>query len=81
MGFFKYDFETSKGRINISEQGWVYLALTLPLTMITLGLSYAWMQWTAKKQQNVPVYSAAAKALMQAGNNPKPEGGTGGSTA
>jgi hypothetical protein len=75
MGFFHYDFEGSKGRISISEQGWIYLALMLPLTAITLGLSYAWMRWTAKKQQNVPVYSAAAQALVQAGDGPKPEKG------
>jgi len=78
MGFFKYDFENSKGRISISEQGWVFFALAVPLTVLTLGLSYTWMWWTAKKQQNVPVYSAAAKALAQADDSSKPgEVGTG----
>jgi len=62
MGFFKYDFEDSQGRISVSEQGWVFFALAVPLTVLTLGLSYAWMWWTAKKQQNVPVYSAAVQA-------------------
>ena len=78
MGLFNYDFENSKGRISISEQGWIYLALTLPLTVLTLGLSYAWMRWTAKKQQGVPIYSAAANALVRAGDGRKPRTGTGG---
>ena len=78
MGFFHYDFENSKGRISISEQTWVYLAFTLPLTVLTLGLSYAWMRWTAREQQNLPVYSAAAKALVQTDDSLKPGAETGG---
>ena len=76
MGLFNFNFDDSKGRISISEQGWIYLALTLPLTVLTLGLSYAWMRWTAKKQQSVPIYFTAAKALVQAGGSRKPRAGT-----
>jgi hypothetical protein len=65
MGLFNYDFD-SDGEIRISKQGWVYLSVALPLTVLTLGLSYTWMYWTAKKQQKVPVYSAAVKTLARA---------------
>jgi hypothetical protein len=65
MGFFNYDFETSQGRIKISEQGWVYLAITFPLTVMTLSLSYAWMWWTSTEQRRGHVRSGAAKVPPQ----------------
>jgi hypothetical protein len=46
MGFFNYDFEGANGRIRISQDGWIFLAVALPMTIITLALSWAWMRFT-----------------------------------
>jgi hypothetical protein len=39
MGF-NFDFDKSNGQLEISGQGWIYLACTIPLTFVVLGLSF-----------------------------------------
>lgn len=57
MGFFNYDFEGANGRIQVSQDGWIFLAVAVPLTITTLGLSWAWMRFAlgtkAMQVQNV----------------------------
>jgi TRAP-type C4-dicarboxylate transport system permease large subunit len=57
MGFFDWDFDKSYGRLVIARHGWVYLACTIPLTLIVLGLSFTWMWWTGKKEEKPHDYS------------------------
>jgi hypothetical protein len=52
MGFFSFDFDRTKGHIEISDQGWVWFACTLPLTALTLGLSYLWVWLKDPIRQN-----------------------------
>ena len=61
MGIFNFD----EGQMTISPQGWVYLACTLPLTVVVLGVSLAWIIWTGKKEEKPADYSAA-QVLAQA---------------
>jgi len=58
MGFFNFDFDASKGRLEVSGQGWIYLACTIPLTLIVLALSFAWMWWTGMKEKMAHDYTA-----------------------
>jgi len=61
MGFF--DFE--QGQLELSRQGWIYLACTLPLTFVVLAGSFAWMWWMGTKEEK-PIDYAAGQALAQA---------------
>ena len=45
MGFFSFDHD----KIELSRQGWIYVACTLPLTFFVVGVSFAWIWWTGKK--------------------------------
>ncbi len=45
MGFFNIDHD----QIGVSRQGWIFLAGTLPLTFVVLGVSFVWTWWTGKK--------------------------------
>ena len=75
MGFFSYDQE----QIMLSRQGWIYLACTLPLTVIVLGASFAWIIWTGKREEK-PIDYSAGQVLAQAadtfrlGAGPRKEG-------
>lgn len=75
MGFFNYDQE----QIILSRQGRVYLAFTLPLTVIVLGASFAWIIWTGKREER-PINYSAGQVLAQAadtfrlGVGPRKEG-------
>jgi len=66
MGFFK----TDQNQVALSDQGRIYLAFTLPLTCVVLGVSFAWIIWTGKKVEKPTDYSTgrvlaqAADALM-----------------
>ena len=61
MGFFSFDHD----EIELSRQGWVYVACTLPLTFFVVGVSFAWIWWTGKKEKK-PVDYFAAQMLAQA---------------
>ena len=61
MGFFNINYE----QIEVSQQGWIYLACTLPLTFVVVGASFAWIWWTGKKEEK-PVDYFAAQMLAQA---------------
>ncbi len=60
MGFFKIDYE----QIGVSRQGWIYLAFTLPLTFLVLGMSFAWILWTGTKLEKPT--DDSGRALVQA---------------
>ena len=61
MGFFSFD----QGQIVVSQQGWIYAVFTLPLTFVVLGVSYAWIIWTGRKEEK-PVDYSAGRVLAQA---------------
>src|ERR1700755_3623383 len=42
MGFFNFDDD----QLELSRQGWIYLACTFPLTFFVLGASFGWIWWT-----------------------------------
>ena len=52
MGFFSFEFDHAKGRIQVSDQGWIWFAFTLPLTALTLGLSYFWIRLKVPNRRN-----------------------------
>ena len=61
MGFFNID----KDEIEVSNQGWIYLACTLPLTVFVVGVSLAWIIWTGNKEEK-PIDYSAGQVLAQA---------------
>ena len=44
MVFFHADTDTSK-TLGVSSQWWLYLAVTVPLTIIVFGSWVVWLQW------------------------------------
>ena len=61
MGFFKID----QSQVTLSDQGRIYLAFTLPLTCVVLGVSFAWISWTGKKVEK-PTDYPTGRVLAQA---------------
>lgn len=58
MGFFKFDFDETNGKLEIAAQGWIFLACSIPLTFLVLGISFAWMWWTGRKVERPDDLSA-----------------------
>lgn len=44
MGIFDFGVGGGGGRLRIAREGWVFLAISLPLTLITLSLAFLWTQ-------------------------------------
>jgi len=61
MGFLNLDQE----QIELSRQGKIYIACTLPLTLVILGASFTWIWWTGKKEEK-PLDYSAGRVLAQA---------------
>jgi len=54
MGVFDFYFPdgtSSVAGLRISPEGWVYAAITLPLTFVTFLLAWLWMRWTERKAE------------------------------
>ena len=53
MGIFDFYFpdgtSTVTAGLRVSPIGWVYAAITVPLTFTTLFLAWFWMRWTERK--------------------------------
>jgi hypothetical protein len=55
MGIFEFSFpDESAGQGNVSAfrvspKAWLYAAITVPLTVVTLLLAYAWVTYTGRK--------------------------------
>ncbi len=45
MGIFYWDFDNSNGRLKVAEDSWVFVAIAVPLTLLTLGFAYGWMRF------------------------------------
>ena len=51
MGIFKFEFEEGKkGNILVSDGGWLFAAIALPLTAITLGFSWLYTFLVARER-------------------------------
>ena len=61
MGFFSFD----QSQIIVSQQGWIYAACALPLTCVVLGVSFAWIIWTGRKEEK-PMDNSAGRVLVKA---------------
>ena len=75
MGFFSFDHD----EIELSRQGWVYVACTLPLTFFVVGVSFAWIWWTGKRLEKPVDYSvgqvlAQTADTLRRGAGPEKEG-------
>ena len=70
MGFFSFE----QSQVALSYQGRIYLAFTLPLTCVVLGVSFAWIIWTGKKVEKPTDYSTG-RVLAQAADALKPGAG------
>ena len=53
MGIFDFYFPDGTSSVTaglrVSPKGWIYAAITVPLTLITLLLAWFWMRWTERK--------------------------------
>lgn len=50
MGLFEFDIgEEGSGRLKVARQGWIFIVIALPLTIITLGLAYVWQRRTEEQ--------------------------------
>lgn len=53
MGIFDFYFPdgTSSGTdgLRVSPKGWIYAAIAVPLSFITLLLAWFWMRWTGRR--------------------------------
>ena len=43
MGIFYWDFDNANGQLKVAEDSWVFAAIAVPLTILTLGIAYGWM--------------------------------------
>ena len=43
MGIFYWDFDNANGRLKVAEDCWIFAAIAVPLTLLTLGFAYGWM--------------------------------------
>ena len=43
MGIFYWDFDNANGRLTVAEDSWVFAAIAVPLTLLTIGFAYGWM--------------------------------------
>ena len=43
MGMFQWDFDNAHGRLTVAEDSWLFAAVAVPLTLLTLGFAYGWM--------------------------------------
>ncbi|KAJ8508385.1 hypothetical protein ONZ45_g9336 [Pleurotus djamor] len=50
MGIFEWSSEEG-GALRIAKMGWIFLAIAIPLSIITCGLAFAWL-WYAGKQMS-----------------------------
>jgi hypothetical protein len=49
MGFFDFEQNTdvpADSRLRVGGQFWIYFAVVIPLTMLVLGICFAWLQWS-----------------------------------
>ncbi|KZV93977.1 hypothetical protein EXIGLDRAFT_767524 [Exidia glandulosa HHB12029] len=65
MGLFDFNVGEN-GRLQIARQGWIFLAITLPLTIITLGLAYGWQR---RKEKEASAAAAAKKTVEHAADD------------
>jgi Mg2+ and Co2+ transporter CorA len=50
MGFFDFSQNNSRdSRMHVTEQFWIYFAVTVPLTVVVLGICAAWLQWSGRQ--------------------------------
>lgn len=74
MGIFDFGVgDGEPGRIRIAREGWIFLAISLPLTILTLGLAFLWKQ---SKERTWRLEEDAAAARQKRGKD-----GDGDSTA
>ena len=67
QGFFSAGFfNIGSDQIGVSRQGWIFLAFTFPLTVVVLGMSYAWIRWTGVKVERPSDYSAPQAIALAA---------------
>ncbi|KZV82524.1 hypothetical protein EXIGLDRAFT_657014 [Exidia glandulosa HHB12029] len=62
MGLFDFNVGES-GSLQVARQGWIFLAMALPLTIVTLGLAYGWQR---RKEREATAAAAAKKAAERA---------------
>lgn len=49
MGVFQFNPDSKKsGHLSVASEWWLYLAVTLPLTVVVLGLWNGWVWWKEK---------------------------------
>ncbi|EJD41572.1 hypothetical protein AURDEDRAFT_169469 [Auricularia subglabra TFB-10046 SS5] len=73
MGIFEFGVSNSEdGRIRIAREGWVFLAISLPLTALTLGLAFLWKQYKERgwKQEAEDAKKGADEAAGRAESAP-----------
>ncbi|EJD41533.1 hypothetical protein AURDEDRAFT_186494 [Auricularia subglabra TFB-10046 SS5] len=47
-------FDFGGGAVRIARDGWLFFAISIPLTVLTLSLAYAWQRFTAPPERRAP---------------------------
>lgn len=51
MGIFDFNPDGSgHGAVKIARDGWLFFAISIPLTFLTLSLAYAWQRFTVPRE-------------------------------
>jgi len=45
MGFFQFHQDKNHVHVSVAPEWWLYLAVTLPLTVVILGAWNGWLWW------------------------------------
>jgi hypothetical protein len=48
---FYWDFNNVNGRLLVAEDSWLFAAIAVLLTLLTLGLAYGWM-WSGDRNSD-----------------------------
>ena len=51
MGFFDYSLNSRSNEmeLRVAPQVWMYVVVTVPLTLLVLGVCAIWLRWNDKK--------------------------------
>src|ERR1700761_7306430 len=55
MGFFDFgatDGELGQHGLRVAGQFWIYFAVTVPLTVVVLGVCAAWLLWSGRQDDD-----------------------------
>ena len=61
-GFFNFDHD----QLELSRQGWIYLACTFLLTFVVLGASFGSIRWTGRRKRSLLINKSPIRKRLGA---------------